>query len=81
MTIELFFRFAGLYGLPFAMFVAFVWFSRTGTLRWGRECDAMVAEKDKQIALLTEDRDWWKEIGSRALAVTERATATRATRR
>lgn len=81
MTIETFFRFAGLYGLPFAMFVVYAYLNLIGRIVSGREMQAMIAEKDRQILLLAEDRDWWKDVGSRALSITERATAARATRR
>lgn len=74
MTVELLLRFAGLYGLPFAMFVAFVWFSRSGTIRWGRECDTLIAEKDRQITLITQDRDEWKQRSLHYIDLTSQAT-------
>lgn len=40
----------------------------------GREHRAMIGEKDKQIAALTEDRDYWKNFGMGLLNIQERQT-------
>lgn len=60
-------------GFPGCMALA-LYLSLSGRVRWAREFDAMVAAKDQQIALLTEDRDWWKDVGSRTLDMNERVT-------
>jgi len=49
-----------------------------GKWRWGREFDAMVAEKerqiadrDRQLAAVVEDRDYWRDMSVDLLRVSE----------
>jgi hypothetical protein len=58
---------AGFPGLVFLI----AWGGFQGRWRWGREYDNMVAEKDRQITLITIDRDYWKNMAVDLLKINE----------
>jgi hypothetical protein len=61
---------AGFPGLVFLI----AWGGFSGRWRWGREYENMVAEKDKQIAAITQDRDYWKDMAVDLLKINEQTT-------
>lgn len=44
-----------------------------GVWVWGRVADASLADRDKQIAVLVQDRDRWEKLALASIHLTERA--------
>jgi hypothetical protein len=60
-------------GFP-GLVILITWTGFAGRWRWGREFEAMEAEKNRQIVALTTDRDYWKTMAVDLMRNTEQMT-------
>lgn len=58
-----------------AILCGLLWASMTGKVRWGRELESREKEMAERIALLTAERDEWKQRSLRYLDLTAQVAA------